>query len=100
MVIAATAVHHSSNKANSTGGGFIGGLWGSSSGPSVSKSSGAEMVAPLPFQRWDLPRSVRSCNDAVCLGLAPTDLYSALQGVSKGRRRLLYCLGEIYVLPW
>ena len=84
-----------------SGGGLVGSLWGSSGG-GVPAASGAKPVGvgPLPFQRWDLPRSVRSCSDAVCLGRTPTDLYSALQGVSEGNCKLSYCIGEEWVSEW
>ena len=53
-------------------------------------------VQPVPFQRWELPRAVQLCADAVCLGSPPRDLYSALQGDVSGldqRQRLVYCIG-------
>jgi hypothetical protein len=87
---------HSKHTPASLGGGLVGSLWGSSSGGGGPATSGAKTVGvgPLPFQRWDLPRSVRSCSDAICLGRIPTDLYAALQGVSKGGQGLMYCIGE------
>ncbi len=54
-------------------------------------------IAPLPFQRWELPRAVQSCTDAVCLGEKQPDLYWVLQqqgatAESRQQRQLLYCV--------
>ena len=49
---------------------------------------------PLPFQRWDLPRGMRACADAVCLGQRPQDLYSVLQGAPHSKHTLLFAAGE------
>ena len=51
-------------------------------------------IRPVAFQRWELPRTLKGCVDAVCLGQAPRDLYSVLQGSYIDDERLVYCVGE------
>ncbi len=76
---------------------------GSSSGGHAASSKGGSGqqepgVGPIPFQRWELPRGLQgACNDAVCLGSAPRDLYSVLQGAAKSaaeQQQLIFCVGE------
>ena len=72
------------------GGGTRNGSWGGRGREAIGHE-----VGPLPFQRWELPRGVKGCVDATCLGHAPRDLYTALQGGHDDvTEKLAFCIGE------
>ena len=93
------ASKRSSERPASSGGSIFGGWGGGRSRKASWGGIGAyeatnHDVKPIPFQRWELPRGIKGCMDAVCLGHAPRDLYRVLQGSLDDRDDLMFCVGE------